>query len=315
MLFYPLRVSFYVLVATTAFAAAYAQDEVGVQTLPPGVPQLEQLEPEPTLTLDATLSIEDELLDNETDIDTTPAQPTPQKAPSAVSIKDGQTLGRAASSTEEEKYGWEGSLMFDDERMNNLLKIYRAYQNKKRVDAPVTADVKEDGLQLPVLMQNASGEEPIPEEVLKFSLNSIVYDTVSKWSVWINGQKYNQKQATEGFSIDRSNLKVVDANRQSVTFLWEPIEQSFPQVRQRWEEKQTLSALGKNTQEAQNERVVFDDTARTVVITLRPNQTFVSQFMTVMEGVDTIRPMKQSVSEDNIPIPEMEDDQIINPPQ
>jgi hypothetical protein len=60
-------------------------------------------------------------------------------------------------------------------------------------------------------------------------------------------------------------------------------------VRQRWEDKQNRGNIFTDTQVAQNERVEFDEDARTITITLRPNQTFVSQYMSVMEGVDRPR--------------------------
>lgn len=204
---------------------------------------------------------------------------------SVVAASEDETLIDLTPATSE----WAGSLMFDDEKVKNLLAVYRAYLMGQRQD--VTSDEAE-GLDVEALLNQMDVPEEAketPEEVLKFSLNSIVYENANDWSIWVNGVRYGRKQAMEGFILDRSTLKVIDANDKSITYIWTPKAESFDRVQTRWEEKEQLGNLVENPKEALKQHVVFDKEAKTVTITMRPNQTFISQFMSVMEGRDAPR--------------------------
>lgn len=198
--------------------------------------------------------------------------------------------------------GWTGSLMFDDEKVKNLLAIYRAYLLSKQQEGPKGADGQTAASQVNVgdIIGKLTGDEKpkeIVEEVLKISLNSIVFDSATQWSMWVNGQRFSRKVAEEGFTLDNSQLRVLQANNREVTYLWVPMTDSYNLVRQRWEDKKNRGNIFTNTQAAQNERVEFNEEARTVSFTLRPNQTFVSQFMSVMEGADKIRSTQAAAEE------------------
>lgn len=211
--------------------------------------------------------------------------------------------------------GWKGSLMFDDEKVDNLLAIYRAYLLRQQQQRPETAgEATASTINVGDIIGEltGSGEKPkeIVEEVLKLSLNSIVFDSPAQWSMWVNGQRFSRKEAQEGFTVDNSQLRVLQANNREITYLWTPITESYNLVRQRWEDKQNRGEIFTNTQVAQNDRVEFDEDAHTVTITLRPNQTFVSQFMSVMEGVEKPRAKQAAeaneASAENVPKPEEE---------
>lgn len=188
---------------------------------------------------------------------------------------------------------WTRSLMFEDESAAALQSLYRSYLARTQPQTTETAqgDSSAPVINLDAIRSAVTGEEPeeIPEEVLKFTLNSLAYETPRDWTIWVNGKIYADEIAREGFSIDRSELKVVEATRDRVTYLWQPIAASFDKVQQRWEDKKRLEGVAVNTQAAQGEQVVFDAENKTVTISLRPNQTFVSQLMTVMEGSGEMR--------------------------
>lgn len=193
---------------------------------------------------------------------------------------------------------WSGSLMFPDEMAAGMMRIYREYLRRQQMGQPQDAQNPTGTSAIPgfpdIIQRLAPGEEPkeIPEEVLKLSLNSIVYEAPSDWSIWVNGQRYNREQAMEGFRVDRSDIKVVRTTNEQVTYLWTPIAASFDKVQRRWQEKAALGEGFVSPQVAQQDQVEFNQEARTVTITMRPNQTFISQFMTVMEGVNAIRAIK-----------------------
>lgn len=179
---------------------------------------------------------------------------------------------------------WTGSLMFADKKAENLMALYRAYIQTAQQTTTTDQQV-EQGLDIEALLTstaNGSGEKP--EEVLKLSLNSIVYENASDWSIWVNGKRYNRAAAVEGFAVGANTIKVLQANDRLVTYVWTPSPASLAAVREQLAEKQRLNGMVVNPNIADNQQVIFDDKAKTVTFTMRPNQTFDAQLMAVMEG-------------------------------
>lgn len=176
---------------------------------------------------------------------------------------------------------WEGTLMFSEQDVNDLLAVYRSYQMG---ETELVEEVGE-GRRLEDFL-NPQETEEVPEEILQLSLASIIYHTDADWTIWVNGKRYYRDTAMAGFAVgdSQSQVKVVDITPSSVSFVWEPIPASFSKVAQRWQEKQRFSDHAQSPQVAKNEQVDFNRENRTVAVTLRPNQTFVSRFMSVMEG-------------------------------
>lgn len=270
--------------------SAHAQEESAM-------PDLEAVLPSPQKMQDdgeangLTLLPEDEATS-----ETMPAvvpTPIPEVGENAIADTQNPVPEQQPVESQADDEAWRGSLMFDDEKVKNLLAIYRAYLLRQQQEGPrVDDEAATSGIDVGDIIGGLpGGEKPkeIAEEVLKFSLHSIVYDSPTQWSMWVNGQRFSRKQAEEGFTIDNSQLRVLQANNREVTYLWMPIAESYNLVRQRWEDKQNRGNIFTDTQVAQNERVEFDEDGRTITVTLRPNQTFVSQYMSVMEGVDKPR--------------------------
>lgn len=200
--------------------------------------------------------------------------PEGEALPDEVTQDDAELTSAMGSS-------WEGTLMFSEKDVNDLLAVYRSYQMGE------TEMVEEMGEERDIdIYLRPQEEEDTPEEILQLALASIIYHTDADWTIWVNGKRYYRDIAMEGFTVgDRqSQVRVVDATPTSVSFIWEPIPASFSKVAQRWQEKQRFSDHAQSPQVAKNEQVEFNAGDQTVAVTLRPNQTFVSRFMSVLEG-------------------------------
>lgn len=189
---------------------------------------------------------------------------------------------------------WSGNLMFAKDKMATLMRVLRAYEMQVDSTSGDRDSASEDNLadELVDKLGKAAGKQPKPEEIVKLKLNSIVYYNDADWSVWLNGQRYFRDDAIAGISINGSNFKVTEASDKEITLLWTPRSDSFSKVRKNWAAKQELEEGGqKDIQIAAEERIAVDEQKRTVVVVLRPNQTFTSKFMSVLEGQES-RSMK-----------------------
>lgn len=220
-----------------------------------------------------------------------------EAVPEASPQEDVPTIGTA--SVEGNVYGstpaagrvysnyWQGSMMFREKEINNLLAVYQHYKRNKDTAVPTPAQPLPDESIADLLPPEPV--DPTQQEVLQFSVGSLIYQSPEAWSVWINGQRYSGEDLTEGFLIDESRLSVVSANEQEVTFLWIPNSVTFPILLERLDQKETLEAeSGPSPQKAYNEELIVDEESQTVSITMHPNQTFISRFMSVFEGTNSI---------------------------
>jgi len=98
----------------------------------------------------------------------------------------------------------------------------------------------------------------------QFFLDSLVYYSAKDWLVWINGEKITQDTSKES-----SNIHVVQISADKVTVEWFPLEMN--RVLDTW-------------RQFPNSEVMVDAGHGQVVFTLKPNQTFSSYTMTVLEG-------------------------------
>lgn len=98
----------------------------------------------------------------------------------------------------------------------------------------------------------------------QFFLESLVYHASNNWIVWINGQKLTQDSPTEN-----SDLSVVSIDKDKAQILWRPV--AMEKVTEVWDK-------------SPNNEVAVSRRDGTVKFTLRPNQTFSSYVMYVLEG-------------------------------
>lgn len=187
---------------------------------------------------------------------------------------------------------WQGSLMFRPSQIENLMTLYNAYQASRSREAD-TAAKSASGVDVSALLKNIEGRQQktvadIPNEVLNVTLNSILYYHSGDWSIWINGQRYFRDDALSGLVIGQSTLRVLSASEREVTLLWVPLPVSQDKVKRVWQAKRRAAEEGTTPPSsfiAKDERVWLDD-ASNVNITLKPNQTFVSEIMSTVEGVN-----------------------------
>lgn len=236
-----------------------------------------------------TLSLEDEKLPP---LQPENASPAPA-AEAADTIKPDQTKAGAAEKQASEGYeaifgegNWNGSLMFRSDEVQNLIAVYRAYQaNMAKAQPDAVGEQDNEALTNELVnklsMQN---QEQVKDEVLNFSLNSIIFHNEADWSIWINGIRYFGKDAMEGIAIDRSTIRVLKANEREVVFEWTPIPQTYNKVLAAWEAKERMKENESSPQIVSGNKVKLDSKEAIVTITMRPHQSFMSQYMSVMEG-------------------------------
>lgn len=205
----------------------------------------------------------------------------------AVADEDTAPEPEAAVIPEPTSYiDWQGSLMFPVKRVEDLLAIYRAYLEKMQnegEDASLTGDESDIAERTLRILTGTQEGEPA-EETLSFSLNSILYDGAENWSIWVNGKRYNREQAMEGVVVDNSAIRVVAASEHSITYEWLLNPQIFSFTEERWNARPDDEVLANSPNVAKNSKVELDKEGRKVRVTLRPNQTFLSQHMVVVEG-------------------------------
>lgn len=185
---------------------------------------------------------------------------------------------------------WQGTLMFRPTKVENLLTLYKAYQNSR---SKQTAKTQQDeaGVDVSELLEQIEGQPTaaeVPEEVLNVTLNSILYYNPKDWSIWLNGVRYFRDDALSGMVLDRSTLRVLSASEREINLLWVPLPTSQGKVQQYWQEKRQLAEAKDAAPSpfiAKDERIWLDEQSN-VHITLKPHQTFVSQLMSVLEGVN-----------------------------
>lgn len=100
----------------------------------------------------------------------------------------------------------------------------------------------------------------------QFFLESLVYHTATNWIIWVNGQKLTQASPVEG-----AELSVLAIDKDKVSLLWRPV--LMERVNATW------SQLPEH-----DSGVMVHDKDKSVQFTLRPNQTFSSYVMSVLEG-------------------------------
>lgn len=98
----------------------------------------------------------------------------------------------------------------------------------------------------------------------QFYLDSLVYHSPTDWLVWINGEKITPETPKES-----KNIHVVTVDNEKVTLAWFPL---------------TMSAVLEVWKLMPNEAITIDKQRNQVIFTLRPNQTFSSYILRVLEG-------------------------------
>lgn len=190
------------------------------------------------------------------------------------------------------------SLMFPQQRVDDLMLIFDAYMEKlanQKADTPQVATETGTDVDDIIRILQGEGNEEINPEIFNFNLNSILYDAPDRWSIWINGRRYNRKDTIDPLEgkpkpivVGRSAVEITNVSQYSLTFRWLVLDLSEAMVMQRWKARQANKDIENDPLLAQNAKVQLNEEEGYFYVTLRPNQTFSSQYMTVMEGKNAV---------------------------
>lgn len=257
--------------------------------------------------------------------ETEAADASPNEAPTdADPIQDGNT---------------QPSIMYSGTDIENLKKVLAAYESSKQQESETGVATPGSGVGsagtgrgdgfVDSLIQNIQGNQGAIEggggaeggmaaSARSFYLDSIMYMSSGNWAVWINGKKISHdEQESDDASAD---IKIEDISREKVKFSW--VVGNVDAISPHWQEKVALVG----DKGASDSDIVVDPKTQTVYVTLRPNQTFISRAMEIVEGqtgnyapapmsVPTGAPASQDIR--NIPIgapePPESDDQSALP--
>lgn len=128
-----------------------------------------------------------------------------------------------------------------------------------------------------------------------FHIASIVFRSPKDWMLWINGQRVTPKRKFDG-------LQVAFVGPESVQLIWKPDEWKY-----RYEIWQASKDISKDLQKiaAHQGNTHVDKARKSLVASLRPNQTWVTATPMIVEGQHTefavtIKPELQSASKDKV---------------
>ncbi|MDX2112869.1 MAG: hypothetical protein SFW63_03955 [Alphaproteobacteria bacterium] len=199
-----------------------------------------------------------------------PAEPAADSAP----------IADIAQQTPRVRRGY-NSLFFSPEQMRNIGYAINFYRKNAQGRMDVDEFDEEDFLsRLSGMRQTAQTNRYY--EYPQFFLESLVYHESDNWVIWINGQKITQVADN-----DNSDLKVMSIDTDKVVLQWKPGDMEM--VNDVWRTKRSSD-------------IIVNQRAGTVQFTLRPNQTFSSYAMEVLEGkvkpvtIDTHRMMPAAES-------------------
>ncbi|MCC7259775.1 MAG: hypothetical protein IT567_01935 [Alphaproteobacteria bacterium] len=192
------------------------------------------------------------------------------------------------------------SIMYSGTDIENLKKVLAAYESRKQqeigagmaatpgsgVGAAGAGAGQGDGF-IDSLIQNIQGGQGAIESgggagggmaasAKSFYLDSIMYMSSGNWAVWINGRKFSHdEQESDDAAAD---IKIEDISREKVTFSW--AVGNVDAISPHWQEKVALMG----DKGASDSDITVDPKTQTVYVTLRPNQTFISRAMEIVEG-------------------------------
>ncbi len=224
-----------------------------------------------------------------------PSQPAPANSPTPTSSPP----AGAASVAEQSPQAVAApaitrSLFFSPEQLRNLNYAINVYRRNFQGKA-ITDEFDEEDF-----LSKLSNIKQTPEttryfQYPQFYLESLVYHAEDNWIVWVNGQKITQATPSE-----HSDLKVEAINQDSVQLIWRPAD------------SQKVMEIWKNVPRGEDVKVMGNGAA--VRFSLRPNQTFSSYVMRVLEG--KVKPVTVDTQVNLIP-PESanEQDADSNPPE
>ena len=163
------------------------------------------------------------------------------------------------------------SIFFTPEELQRMRAAFVAYEKSKMVKISDAESKANDFLNQLTDSEPKRAEPPVEKTYVypQFFLNSLVFHAQDDWVVLVNNQRFSAKGAQ-----DDSEIKVLAVDSEKVLLEWKPKKMD-----------RVLESWANNV----NESADVDPLDGTVEFTLRPNQTFSSYAMRVLEG--KVRPV------------------------
>ena len=162
------------------------------------------------------------------------------------------------------------SIFFTPEEMQRMRAAFVAFEKSKKVKISDAENKANDFLNQ-LTDSEPKVDAPLVEKMYvypQFFLNSLVFHGHDDWVVLVNNQRFSAK------NMESEELKILAVDNETVSLEWKP--KKLEHVMESWEKN-------RNTETA------VDSVLGTVRFTLRPNQTFSSYNMRVLEG--KVRPV------------------------
>ena len=153
-------------------------------------------------------------------------------------------------------------------RINDAIATYKRNRDAKVSSAENQAKNFLNQLDPGIIDAPAEKPKPVPFTYPQFFLQTLSYHSANEWLVVINGEKF-----IPHYNNPRSWLKVVMVDKEMVVMEWRP--QNMKKVSEAWMVAPVVPAKSD---------VLVDSIHETVTFTLKPNQTFSSFAMRVVEG-------------------------------
>ncbi len=151
------------------------------------------------------------------------------------------------------------SLFFSSDEIESISSAQEAFRNKKS-----GVDEGDFLANLEALNRSKAAEDAAGFTYPQFFLASIAYHSKGDWVVWINDEKITQNSA-----VSNSGLRVVELDKGKAVFEWLPTR---------------MDKITDTDSFSNSNPVKVDLINNKVSFTLKPNQTFTSYSMRVVEG-------------------------------
>ena len=150
-------------------------------------------------------------------------------------------------------------------------------EEKKEIEENITSIVRE------VIKKIA------PDFAPAFYLKSILYFSPTNWSIWLNDKKISDKN-----SYEHDHLDIMKITGDKVILLWQ--NSNISMIYPKWQNN--FIALGDNKFTSHDKNIVVDGATGNISFILRPNQSFVSKSLEIVEGV--VEGSKLNVKQDDM---------------
>ena len=160
---------------------------------------------------------------------------------------------------------WQGSLLFNPptiEKLRKALQFYRPDANKGGENTDFLSEIA-----------NVPTAETIVVSAPYFYLGSIIYSNTGEWFIWLNGKKIAASRP-----LQDPRLTITSLSTNAVSFKWKPA--TVADIQANWSRRQQINDYNR----VLSPNVNFNRDTGEIDFTLRPNQTFFSATMQVVEG-------------------------------